>query len=1117
LSQLSLRLLGAPSIDIDGHARQTERRKAIALLAYLAISGAPHRRDALAALFWPDYDQKSALTYLRRTLWELNQILGDGWLVSEAETIGLVGDDLWVDARELSGVAQALQDRQAPAPDLPALENALQLYRDHFLAGFSLRDSPAFDDWQSFTAESLHSAFAVVAAALCQVYADLELYTPAIEAARRWQAFDRYNENAGRTLMELYARAGQRGAALRHYQQLSETLLQEIGVKLEAETQALFRRIKAGELSPGPQPQPPHGVMTAPAPSPPSNLPSQATPFIGRSEEQAQIIDQLSQPGCRLLTLLGPGGNGKTRLGLQVGERLANDYTHGVFFVPLSTWNSSEAILPAIASAIGLAIRLDETASTPLTDLQTQLSDYLRDKRLLLILDNFEHLMAGATLLPPLLHAAPHLKILVTSRQRLNLYEEWGFEVPGMRYPEQSETPDAAEFSAIRLFIECARRARVGFQPTNDDLDAVVHICRLLEGSPLGIELAAAWTRLLSPGEILAQINQSLDFLETSLRDLPQRHQSLRAVFEHSWSLLSPAEQRVFQRLSVFSRGFSLAAAQAVSDASLPLLTALVDQSLLRRDSAGRYDLHELLKQYATEKLLDNPADRQTVVTAHYRYYFGLLLELTEQLKGTLPHLGLRAIEAEAGNLQVAWANAITAQDWKALGQVIIPLYLFHQLHGSHREAENALAALVDALHALQEDDLAELNTHEAFAMSARAVFSYAIERIAGPDHARSIALIQQAIERTVTLSEPLQRALAYLMVDFGRGALPLDQQSELLHESIATFEAAGEQWAAGLAWIIHGELALYEEREIHKARASYQQSLEIFARLNSRWFTTYAQHGLLAVYFGLGDYQQTETLARQCTAVYEEMGQQWLVVNSRIYLGQALVALGEYQRAIDHYQASLGFLYQSGDRWNIGVHDQCLGYACLLNGDLADAEHYYEESLEIYSQLADQHGIGMAWSNLGDVARRRGDQGLALERYHTGYELLSGIGALWAMSVCLKKIGQVEWELGNAQSARSYLGQALDLGIRLDRTPEIIEVLASLALTFFESGEATLAQQILELGSLHPATAEDTRRLVQDELRTRAIPLPAAEARLDLDKTLLELAQIVQRKCGAA
>jgi tetratricopeptide (TPR) repeat protein len=244
-------------------------------------------------------------------------------------------------------------------------------------------------------------------------------------------------------------------------------------------------------------------------------------------------------------------------------------------------------------------------------------------------------------------------------------------------------------------------------------------------------------------------------------------------------------------------------------------------------------------------------------------------------------------------------------------------------------------------------------------------------------------------------------------------------------------------------------------------------------------------------------------------------MGQQWMAVNSRIYLGQALVAQGKYQPAIEYYKSSLGFLYESGDRWNIGVHDQCLGYACLLNGDLADAEQYYEESLEIYSQLADQHGIGMAWSNLGDVARRRRDHALALERYHTGYQLLAGIGALWAMSVCMKKIGQVEWELGNAQSARSYLGQALDLGLRLDRTPEIIEVLASLALTFFESGETTLAQHILEVGSLHPATAEDIRRLVQDELRARDLPLPRAADWPDLDSSLLELARLAQQKCA--
>ncbi|NIP18555.1 MAG: hypothetical protein GWM87_10630, partial [Xanthomonadales bacterium] len=391
------------------------------------------------------------------------------------------------------------------------------------------------------------------------------------------------------------------------------------------------------------------------------NLPVQPTPFVGREAELAELARLLGDPDVRLLTVLGAGGMGKTRLALEAAAAQLDNFQHGVYFVPLASLQSAEAIVPTVAEALGF--RFHEGGEP-----RQQLLNYLRSKNKLILLDNFEHLLAcperghsvrsrrdGLGLVSDVLETAPDVKILSTSRARLNVQGEHLFHLAGMDFPDWETPEDALHYSAVKLFLQSARRVRPGFELAAADLRHVARICRLVGGMPLGILLAAGWLEMLAPAEIAAEISQSLDFLETDLRDVPERQRSMRAVFDHSWSLLTEREREVFQGLSVFRGGFTRQAAQQVTGASLRELMALVNKSLLQRDPRGRYEIHELLRQYAAEKL-EGSEVAEGVRQRHADFYLALAEEAEPELEGAEPAVWLSQLDAEQGNLRAALA-----------------------------------------------------------------------------------------------------------------------------------------------------------------------------------------------------------------------------------------------------------------------------------------------------------------------------------------------------------------------------------------------------------------------------------------------------------------------------
>jgi DNA-binding SARP family transcriptional activator/predicted ATPase len=604
MPRLSLSLLGPFKATLDGSpVTGFESDKVRALLAYLAAEAdRPHRRETLAGLLWPERTDRAASANLRNALANLRRAIGDRGasagagpplLLITRETIQFnrEGDQV-VDVATFRALLQAGRERE-PTDD--ELEQAIALYRGCFLEGLTVRGSPAFDDWSLIVRERCQREMLAALQRLSERYEARGEYGRACDYAWRQVELEPWQEKAHRRLMRLLALDGQRGAALAQYKVCRRQLAEELGVEPARETTLLYERIRDGVETPAPVSTPRH------------NLPSQLVPLVGREGEVREITARLRDPSCRLLTLVGAGGSGKTRLALEAAARQADDYAQGVFFVPLAPLRSAEGLAPTVAQALGFAFHAG-------SDPRQQLLDYLRHRNLLLILDNFEHLLSSpangaerreaAEWVVELLETASGVKALVTSRARLNARGETLLPIGGLDVPPRTAPPydaepeteddtqptrrgeDAAQYSAVQLFVQSARRLRPGFAPTDEDLWHVAQICQRVAGMPLGILLAASWIEMLSPAQILTQLRTlSIDFLRTNWRDVPERQQSMRAVFDHSWRLLSEREQELFAALSVFRGSFTHQAAQSVTGASLFELMSLVHKSLLQRAS----------------------------------------------------------------------------------------------------------------------------------------------------------------------------------------------------------------------------------------------------------------------------------------------------------------------------------------------------------------------------------------------------------------------------------------------------------------------------------------------------------------------------------------------------
>ena len=563
------------------------------LLSYLAVEGAKERW-LLRELFWrdatnPQNSLATALAYLRKA------------------SPGLVGSDdasVWCevecDARQLM---EALERREN--------NEAVELYSGAFLAGVDpSAGGVELEEWIYATRELLGSRVRQALLTLGEEHAGVGEFSLGAELALRAYLLPGAQEPEPEDLERLFVlfQAGEHSGAS---EVRKEAMGYDLDLRLSVEEARAALQKDAGTAT---------GAR--------DTLPVQATRFVGRERELGEVSELLTNSDCRLLSLVGGGGLGKTRLALQAAQEQleVGSFVDGVVFVPLEAVTSAASFPAVLAGALELTLSGQEDASSVV-------KRFLAEKRLLLVLDNFEQLLEGTPFVRELIDHCPGLKLLVTSRERLNLEHEWVFTIEGLTYPQETTPLEQAEsFDAVRLFLQRAKRAQHGFSLTPKTLLPVNRICQLVEGMPLAIELASSWLRALPTDAIVKELETGIDLLESPTRDVSERHRGVRVLFDHSWSLLNEQEREALRRLSVFRGGFTRAAASMVAGATLPLLARLVDKSLLRMSPEGRYNRHPLLSQYTSEKLAEHPHEKEEAEKKHGSYYLGLVRELEPDL-----------------------------------------------------------------------------------------------------------------------------------------------------------------------------------------------------------------------------------------------------------------------------------------------------------------------------------------------------------------------------------------------------------------------------------------------------------------------------------------------------
>lgn len=1113
MSNLSLQLFGQPQI-IHNQINITHDLpiKARAILIYLAVTSQPQTRLWLASLLWPDVEESRALKNLRDILPLLRQQFPEHLQITR-QTLAFDRERPYsLDVEQFQHQLQlaTLTDEQR--------YETLNLYRGEFLAGFYVPQAELFAEWQMLWRERLHElALTQMDGLVERAVQRPEKWRMGLELTQRLLELEPWRESAHRQRMLLLAYTGQRETAVAQYALCRQTLAAEFGIEPTRQTEALYAQIVAGEVGPAVQPAAPAELRRQP------HLPRPLTPFFGRQVELAAVTNHLHSNKYPLVTILGEGGIGKTRLAIAAAHKVAADFAAGVWFVSLEhlpyapdAQMAAEQLVGAIEDVVGTTVAYPHKATT------ANLYQMIGDRHMLLVLDNVEHLSAGKGLLLDLLTNCPHLSLLITSRERLNVQAEMVVRLHGLPVPDETQPiqmPDLITMSSLQLFTERASRIAPEFILDEHNLADVVRICQLVEGLPLAIEMAAALTAYQSCAAIRAALTANCNAL-TALgqEDLPSRQQSLQAVFDYSWERLLPEEGVALAQCSLFQGGFTAAAATAVAHVPLARLLALTQKSLLRVVGNGRFDMHELVRHFAAEKLPTLPIDSHAAQTDHARYYALFIQQRANQLENETAVL--REIQAEIGNIRAAWQWATRHNQPEILRQALPGLTSFFRLTGAFREAHSLLGQTLRQLEALPPTTEARLLLGQLSAAQ-----SYFVQRVVNLNEAVQLA------QTAITIGEELHNAplqvtghVRLAAIRFSEGQIGESEKHSQLglalarQHNILPLEQAQSLRYLGQIATMHGDYAA--------ARTYYQASLTLAQQIGSRphegrllkdlgiieWrhgaygrAQEYLQAGLAnvratgdrpteadilknlgIVAWFLGEYEQAAGYYEQSLAIYQDIGDQAGASDTLNNLGLLAWGQGRYEQSAAYYQQSLRIKEQIGDRLQMGIMLGNLGIMCRTQGQYEQARQWHLQSLAILEEVGDEFGKGRTLNNLGLVAANLGQYEQALAYYTQSLAIRRELNDQDGQGKTLSNLGAVAYMQGQYAQAAAYHEQSLHIcqGIG-DRIGEAV-ALTGLGLALLGEGELARAEEVLVM-AVALRRQLDNANLLMESLTTLA------------------------------
>lgn len=920
--KLTIRLLGAIEIELDGKPLTgLGTRKAEALLAYLVSHKRPFSREQLADILWDDRSQTQALANLRSLLSGMRRKIKP-WLLVTRHTVAFNHDsDYWLDTAEFShGLVGKIGTDANYA-------QAISLYRGDFLEGFHLRDCFGFEEWATLERERWRRLAINALHQLANNCLRNGRYPQGIQYTDKLLRLDNLSEQAHRLQMEMLARNGRRHAALHQYANCRRILAEELDIEPAPATQALYQRLRD---------------LSFPRPD---NLPSDPTLFLGREQALSELVPQLLAADTRLLTIVGAGGIGKTRLAIKVVRQIRQErpgrFLDGIFFVPLAATKTAVNLPFRVAEAIDFSFH---NATSP----RQQLLTHLQDKEMLLVLDNLEHLLTPhedsvVTFLADLLQQAPQMTLLATSRERLNLYEERLFAVAGLAVPPPN-APYPERYSAVALFLQRVGQLKHGFSPTAAELTAVVELCRLLEGVPLAVELAAGWALQHSCELIAAETAASLDFLQTTYHNMPSRQRSLRAVFDHSWALLSPTLQTIFACLAIFPDTFTMEAAATIAQATTSDLTALMDKFLVQQQPNGRYHIHPLLQQFVAEKL--QPLD-ETVPQRHTVYYLDFIARLDSGESVT----ERAAIRADFPNLHAVWERAARQQDYIALDRAIPTLHNFFSAQSWFQEGieifQLALSQLTqelepDAVSTAQAQTICEL-------LGRKARMHIHIGQL--PEASAALADAMPYLQR---VDDPDRRATIFSYIAMsqyyaGDYAQAADLTQESLRLSLQAENGDGIAFAYNFLGSCTKAQGAYEQ-----ALAYFEQAVAAYRQLDDDIGAGIALHNLGNLAQAMDDYEAAQAWYQACTELFKANEYKPGASTALSNAGRLAAKQEDYALATQLLAESLALKQDLGDERGMAVSLTGMIAVSTATGAYGEAQSQLRQALSLAQKCND-------------------------------------------------------------------------------------------------------------------------------------------------------------------
>ena len=963
MEQLSLSFLGALHVQLGKqHISKFRSVNVQALLIFLAMQPErPFSRDVLATLLWPDETEKVTRTNFRQTLYQLRKLLEPEqdperpFLLISRQTVQFNPDS--PTQLDVTHFRQAVDRRD--------LQTAVDAYTGELLPGFAC-DSLAFEAWLRQEREHLHGLALENMSELTERNLLHENFSAAKEIAHRQLQLEPWREVAHRQIMRALALNNDRQAALAQFARCQAVLEDELGVEPDEETVALAEQIKQGEMI---------GQQTAVLPL--HNLINPLTPYFGRQETLNILQQRLTDHNQRLITVAGAGGMGKTRLAIELGWELKEQFTDGVWFVPLAPVPANESIIDGMADAIANSLGQSLRSNAPPSQ---QVIHLLGRRHLLLILDNLEHLLEATPFIKQILENAPGVTVLATSREPLNLMAELYFPLQPLGHPPkqrrhrlEKETVKFDQFPAVALFADRAMRANGRFQSTADNQPTIAELCYLLGGMPLAIELAAATLRRLSLDELITAVRQSLDTLQSRYRDIPERHRSLRGIFETAWRLLTPTQQTQLRDLAYFRGDFDPSAAMAVCQTGQAALFELVEKSLLVQEN-GRFRLHELLRQFVRE----HPADETTIPTQHATHYLTLVAEQQAGLNGRSPKAATDQIEAELDNVRQAWETAVQLMLWEPLKTAVRPLSLAMQIRGRYQEGERLFRQASEAAEMASMETAVYFRTQQAAMLVRLARYPDALTCIKNALPHATDAWLQARL--LITQGEAYWRQSQ------------LDAAEAALNDGLAQSQAMPDPTLMAIATFHLGVL--------HDLRGNHAESLTLLETALDQWQTLenlrwqgFTLNSIGTVAKRLSKFDQAHTALTQALSVSHEL---------QDYQGQAstLNNLSSLETLQENYLEAKRLLLDAlrlaesiNDPRNLALTYHNLAWTAKQAGRLEEAKQFATKAVQKRREIADIGGEGMALRLLGEIETANNHTEMALAYFESALSLSRQVG----------------------------------------------------------------------------------------------------------------------------